>query len=116
MDEQINQTKSPDILFVNVGGTKKKVYQDLSKDYSAIEPPFWAALTAGFIRDKGFTVDILDASAENLDLKETAEKIEKINPKFVNIVVYGQHPAASTQLMVGVSALCKEIKSTNERK
>jgi anaerobic magnesium-protoporphyrin IX monomethyl ester cyclase len=99
-----------DILFVNVGGTKKRVYQELSKDYSAIEPPFWAALTAAFIRKKGFNVDILDANAENLTPEETAEEIKKRNPKLVDIVVYGQHPSASTQLMTGVRELCKKIK------
>jgi len=102
-----------DILFVNVGGTKKRVYQELSKDYSAIEPPFWAALTAGFIRKKGFNVNILDANAENLTHEETARLIEQKNPRIVNIVVYGQHPSASTQLMTGVGALCREIKLLN---
>ena len=104
-------------MLVNVGGTKKKVYQELSKDYSAIEPPFWAALTAGFTRRKGFDVEILDANAENLSLEETVEAVEYCNPRLTNIVVYGQHPSASTQLMSGVSALCAGIKSANpERK
>ena len=105
-----------DLLIVNVGGTKKKVYQNLSKDYSAIEPPFWAALTAGFVRKEGYTVEILDANAENLDLNETVERIEKINPRFVNIIVYGQNPQASTALMPGVGLLCKEIKSKNSNR
>jgi radical SAM superfamily enzyme YgiQ (UPF0313 family) len=102
-----------DVLFVNVGGTKKRVYQELSNDYSAIETPFWAALTAGFIRKKGFNVDILDANVENLTHEETVEKIKQKNPKLVDIVVYGQHPSASTQLMTAVGELCKRIKSIN---
>ena len=106
-----------DLLFVNVGGFRKKVYQELSKDFSAIEPPFWAALSAGFIRNKGFEIDILDANAENLDIKETIERIEKINPELVNIVNYGQHPSASTQIMSIIEVLCKELKQVNpERK
>ena len=102
-----------DLLLVNVGGTKKRVYQELSKDYSAIETPFWAALTAGFVRNKGFSVDILDANAENLDFVESTQRINKLNPSLVNIVVHGQHPSASTQLMVGVGMFCKEIKRIN---
>ncbi|MBU0894649.1 MAG: B12-binding domain-containing radical SAM protein [Nanoarchaeota archaeon] len=105
-----------DLFLINVGGTKKRVYQELSKDYSAIEPPFWAALTAGFIRKKGFSVDILDANAENLTYEETAKLIEEKNPRFVNIVVYGQHPSASTQLMTGVGTLCNLIKSENKER
>ncbi len=112
----MNDEKDLDILFVNVGGTKKRVYQELSKDYSAIEPPFWAALTAAFIRKKGFNVGILDANAENLTLEETAEEIKKRNPKLVDIVVYGQHPSASTQLMTGVGELCRKIKSIDSQR
>ena len=102
-----------DVLLVNVGGTKKRVYQDLSEDLSAVEPPFWAALTAGFIRNKGFGVDLLDANAENLTHEETAKIIQERSPNLTNIVVYGQHPSASTQLMTGVGQLCQEIKNLN---
>ena len=102
-----------DLLLINAGGSKKRVYQELSKDYSAIEPPFWAALTAGFIRNKGFNVGLVDANAENLTYEETASIIEEHNPGLVNIVVYGQHPSASTQLMTSVGDLCKKIKEQN---
>jgi len=106
-----------DLLLVNVGSSKKKVYQDLSKDYSAIEPPFWAALTAGFIRDKGYNVQILDANAENLTYEETAKTISELNPEMTNFVVYGQQPSASTQLMTSVEESCKFIKNLEpERK
>lgn len=106
-----------DLLLVNAGGTKRRIYQDLSKDYSAVEPPFWAALLAGFIRNKGFKVKILDANAENLDMEDTEKKIEELNPKLVSIVVYGQNPSASTSIMPGVSQLCSEMKKRNtERK
>ena len=105
-----------DLLLVNVGSSKKAIYQDLSRDYSAIEPPFWAALTAAFIRNKGYEVNILDANAENLTHAETTKEIEKQNPKLVNIVVYGQHPSASTQLMTDVGELCREIKKVNKER
>ena len=100
----------PDLLLVNVGGTRKKVYQNLSEDLAAIEPPFWAALTADYVRRNGYEVLILDANAENMDIYETANAIGSINPKLTNIVVYGQHPSASTPLMDGVGKLCREIK------
>jgi len=34
-----------DVLFVNPGNSKA-IYQDLAKDYSAIETPTWAMLLA----------------------------------------------------------------------
>jgi anaerobic magnesium-protoporphyrin IX monomethyl ester cyclase len=99
-----------DLLLINIGGTKKDIYQELSKDFSAVEPPFWAAITADYIRSKGFETKILDANAENLDFKETAEIVKGYNPKLTNIVAYGQHPSASTPLMSGIGKLCTEIK------
>lgn len=99
-----------DLLNVNVGNSRKKVYQELSEDYSALEPPFWAALTAGFMRNRGYSVKILDANAENLTHEETCELINDYNPKLTNIIVYGQHPSASTALMPEVRNLCEAIK------
>lgn len=102
-----------DVLLVNVGSYKKQVYQDLSRDFSAIEPPFWAALTAGFLRNKGFNVDILDASFHNLDQPAAAAVIEQRNPRFVDIVVYSQQANTCTPIMTAVGQLCKEIKKRN---
>jgi hypothetical protein len=48
-------SRNPDIVLVNVGGTRKQVYQDLGKVFSAIDTPFWTALTAGYLRGKGFS-------------------------------------------------------------
>jgi len=99
-----------DIVLVNVGGTSKKVYQDLSKVFSAIDTPFWAALTAGHIRNKGFNVDILDANALNLDFDETAEALKEANPKFIAIICYSQQANVSTPIMTAVGQLCDKIK------
>lgn len=109
-------TKKLDILLINPGGTKKLVYQELNKDFSAVSIPFWAVLTAGFIRKNGFEVDILDASAENLDYRETAEKIEELNPNFTCILVYGQQANVSAPIMHGVRKTCEEIKTLNRNR
>jgi radical SAM superfamily enzyme YgiQ (UPF0313 family) len=109
--------KNLDLMLINAGGSRKRVYQVLSADYAAIEPPFWAALTAGFFRKRGFEISLLDANVENLSAEETARRVEEANPNLTNIVVYGQHPSASTQLMTSVGNLCTEIKKQNpERK
>ena len=105
-----------DCLLINPGSFRKKVYQELSKDFSAIETPFWLALTAGFLRNNNQEVKVLDANAENLDIQETAEKAIIENPKLINIIVYGQQPSASTQLMDSVIELCKTIKKINPHK
>jgi len=101
-----------DIVLVNVGGTRKQVYQELSKVFSAIDTPFWAALTAGYLRNKGFNVDILDANALNLDFDETVELLIKTNPKYIAIVCYSQQANVSAPIMVAVGDLCKKIKES----
>ena len=100
-----------DILLINPGGTRKKVYQDLSKEFSAIDTPFWAALTAGFLRKKGFAVGLLDANAENLDFDETVQRIEDANPRYIAVICYSQQANVSTPIMVGVGDLCRKIKA-----
>lgn len=100
-----------DILLINVGGTKKKVYQDLSKDYSAVDTPFWAALTAGYLRKNGFNVGLLDANAENLNFDETVDRIEKESPRYIAIICYSQQANVATPIMVGVGELCRKIKN-----
>lgn len=99
-----------DMLLINIGGTKKKVYQDLSKTFSAVDPPFWAALTAGFIRKHGFSVNIIDANAENLSFIETVARIRGQSPNLVAIVCYSQQANVSTPIMDAVTQLCHLIK------
>ena len=58
-----------DALFI-VPGNAQGVYQKLSEDYSAIETPTWALLLAESCRSIGYTVNILDVNAEQLDNNE----------------------------------------------
>ncbi|MGE4564132.1 MAG: radical SAM protein [Victivallaceae bacterium] len=99
-----------DLLLINPGGTRKAVYQDLSKVFSAIDTPFWAALTAGFLRGKGFRVAILDANAENLDFDETAAAVRRAAPRFAAVVCYSQQANVCAPIMVAVNALCRKLK------
>ena len=64
-----------------------EVYQNLSNDFAAIEPPV-SSLIANYLKNKNFTVKILDAEADHLNQQETAEEILKEDPKAV-FVVYG---------------------------
>jgi anaerobic magnesium-protoporphyrin IX monomethyl ester cyclase len=98
-----------DVLLINPGNLTQ-VYQSLGEQLSAIEPPIWAGLIATFIRQKGFSVAILDAQAENLAPQMVAERVAKLNPLLTTVVVYGQQPSASTQNMPAVGAICNAIK------
>ncbi len=98
-----------DLLLINPG-SRKQVYQSLGNSLAAIEPPVWAGLMSTFIRNKGFSVAILDAEAENLSPEETAERVEEMSPLLAAVVVYGHQPSASTQNMTSAGAICSALK------
>ena len=105
-----------DVLFVHANASQK-IYQDLAKDFSAIEPPIWAGMLANHCRHKGFSVDILDCEALHLDEQQSAEQIIDNRARLICFVVYGQQPSASSQNMGGAAGLgCAVKKLAPERK
>lgn len=99
-----------DIVFINPGD-KKKTYQELGENYSAIEPPFFVAVLAGYVRMKGFKVAVIDANAENLSPGDVAIRVKELDPLLTVVVVCGSHPSASTQTMPSAGNICKTLKS-----
>jgi anaerobic magnesium-protoporphyrin IX monomethyl ester cyclase len=100
---------SLDILFIHPNASKK-IYQGLSNDHSAIEPPIWAGMLANHCRNKNFNVKILDCEVEKLDYISSVQEIIKIKPRIACFVVYGQQPSASSQNMEGAIATSEELK------
>ncbi len=101
-----------DVLIVNPGG-RDKAYQDLGGSLAAMEPPIWAGLLASFGRGKGLRVEILDTDALGLGPQAAAKHIEERDPLLTAVVVYGHNPNASTWVMPGAGALCREVKDQN---
>jgi len=101
--------KRLDLLLVNPA-SRAENYQKLGDSLAAIEPPIWVGLLATFVRTRGFSVQILDAEAENLGAQEAAQRVREVDPLLCAVVVYGHQPSASTQSMVGASALCQEMR------
>ena len=102
-----------DVVLINPGASRQ-IYQNLSDDLSAIEPPTWCRMIAGWLIDKGFSVSILDQDAFRWTPEEVAEQVEKLSPRLVAIVVTGQQPSASTQQMTGASLLAKAIQGVRK--
>jgi radical SAM superfamily enzyme YgiQ (UPF0313 family) len=98
-----------DVLFINPNNAIK-IYQDLAKKYSAIETPTWALLLAESCRSKGFSVDILDCLAENLNEEEILNRVIKKNPRLIVFVVYGQNVNAGTTSMSGATKISSYLK------
>jgi len=101
-----------DVLFVSADSAAQ-AYQDLSKDYSAIEPPTWALLLAQSCRAKGFGVAILDCGAERLPDDQSVQRIADHKARLVCFVVYGQNPNSGTTNMIGATRLARALKASH---
>ena len=101
---------SPDILIIKPG-SQQKIYGKLSSySLTAIEPPLWGALLAGYLLKLGFSVELLDAEAEKWSHKDTAERIKEVNPLLAVITVSGSNPSASTMNMTGAGNILRYLK------
>ena len=98
-----------DVLFISPGNSKG-VYQDLSDDYSAIEPPTWSLLLAESCRSVGHAVGICDANAEKLSPSDVYERVLDLSPRLLCFVVYGQNVNAGTVSMAGATAISKYLR------
>jgi radical SAM superfamily enzyme YgiQ (UPF0313 family) len=100
-----------DLLLINPGG-RNQIYQDLGAGLTAVEPPLWCRLIAGYALDRGYSVAILDSEAENKDPEAIAREVAQRRPRLVGMIVFGHQPSASTQQMAGASEICRAIKAT----
>lgn len=89
-----------DVLLVTPP-SRLEVYQGLSGDLAAIEPPVWSGLIAEFLSSRGYEVGMLDAEADGLTHEQTAKRIIAVAPRLAVFMIYGQQPSASTQCMPG---------------
>jgi radical SAM superfamily enzyme YgiQ (UPF0313 family) len=104
-----------DIVLINPGD-RRQVYQSLGIELAAIEPPFWVAVIASYLRNSGFDVAIVDANAEDITPEETAARVNELKPLLAAVIAYGSHPSASTQNMTIVGKICRAIKEGTSAK
>jgi radical SAM superfamily enzyme YgiQ (UPF0313 family) len=98
-----------DLLLINPCD-RKNIYQQLGDELTAVEPPLWCRLIAGYVRDRGYTVEIIDAEAEGWDAAMVAAEAATRQPRLVGMVVFGHQPSASTQQMAAARPTCQAIK------
>lgn len=101
-------SSTTDLLIVKPGSALKQ-YGVFRETLSAIEPPLWGIMLAAYAREKGFSVRVLDAEAENLTPEETAERIKSISPLLCGVIAAGSNLSASTQAMAGAGELLELI-------
>jgi radical SAM superfamily enzyme YgiQ (UPF0313 family) len=105
-------SSSLDLLLINPNG-RDRIYQELGTELTAVEPPLWCRLIAGYVHDRGHSVEIIDAEAEGWGPETVAGKVAAKNPRLVGMIVFGHQPSASTQQMVAAAPTCRAIKERN---
>jgi len=98
-----------DCCIIHPGG-REAIYQNLGGDLTAIEPPLWCRLIAGYVINRGFSTEIIDGDAEALSAGAVAERVNSLQPRLVVIVAAGHQPSASTQSMVSAGRISTEVK------
>ncbi len=87
------------------------IYGILGDQLVAKEPPLWARLIAGYVRDQDYSVAIIDGEAEDLTAQETARRVSEIEPRLICIAAYGHMPSASTQQMFGAREVAEALRA-----
>lgn len=114
MTIEIRDKKQPvDVLFIHPGD-QKAIYQGLTNEFTAVEPPAFAGLYATYLRKKGKSVAIFDVQALQLSAEDAVERIlENYSPTLVVMAVYGMQPSASTQNMDVTDKIGRLLKAAN---
>jgi anaerobic magnesium-protoporphyrin IX monomethyl ester cyclase len=71
----------------------------------------WCRLIAGYIQDRGYSVQIIDSEADSRGPEALARDVAALKPRLVGMVAFGHQPSASTQQMVGAGLACRAIKA-----
>jgi anaerobic magnesium-protoporphyrin IX monomethyl ester cyclase len=98
-----------DLVLINPA-SRRRAYQALGQELAAVEPPVWIRLLASYCLQRGFSVVIIDAEADELDAAQVADAVQQLRPTLTAVVVYGHQPSASTQNMAAAGEVCSAIK------
>jgi anaerobic magnesium-protoporphyrin IX monomethyl ester cyclase len=107
-----NPTSDIDLLLINPHG-RDSLYQELGRELTAVAPPLWCRLIGGYVRDRGYGVEIIDAEAEGWGPATVAQRALERRPRLIGMVVFGHQPSASTQQMAAASPTIRAIKEAN---
>src|ERR1700691_989748 len=105
-------TSDIDLLLINPHG-RDSLYQELGRELTAVAPPLWCRLIGGYVRDRGYGVEIIDAEAEGGGPATVPQRALERRPRLIGMVVFGHQPSASTQQMAAASPTIRAIKDAN---
>lgn len=97
----------PDLILINPG-TWAEVYSQVGEQ-SGVAPPIGLGLIASFVRQRGFSVEIVDAEADGLTPVQVAEIVRRKNPLLAGVTAVTAKMTAATKI---VSAIREKAGST----
>lgn len=101
--------KMIDLLVIHPGA-QHGIYGELGDILTAIEPPTWSRIVAGYFDNRGYNVQICDAEALQLSPEQVAQLTLSLQPLLTVIMVSGHQPSASTQQMTSAGLIATAIK------
>src|SRR5262249_34156469 len=99
-----------DLLLINPGG-RERIYQDLAAELTAVEPPLWLRLMAGYALDRGHKIGLIESEAEGGGAEGLDGVGRRGGARVAARVVSGHQPAASPQQMVAAGELARAIQA-----
>jgi radical SAM superfamily enzyme YgiQ (UPF0313 family) len=70
-------------LFIVFPNNRLRAFGTLASDIAAITPPVESGLIASYLRERGYSVRLLDADAEGVMPEEVAVRTARVNPRLV---------------------------------
>jgi len=81
---------------------REAMYQKLSGDLIAVEPPIWMMLREQVLKAEGHTVLILDTQVSSFEEYTIMETVRRLHPDAVEVFPTGNHPSAYIQQRDGI--------------
>ncbi len=98
-----------DILLINPGNWTA-IYGQVGK-LSCIAPPLGIGLIAAFVRERGFSVEILDAEAENLSPERVADIVAEKNPLLAGVSAFTPKMTAAEETVHFIKQKAPHVKT-----
>lgn len=98
-----------DLLLINPGNWSA-IYGQVGK-LSCIAPPLGIGLVASVVRDRGFSVEILDAEAENLSPEHVADIVANKEPLLAGVSAFTPKMTAATETVHFIKQKAPNVKT-----
>lgn len=98
-----------DALLINPGN-RQAMFGGVS-EFATVAQPLGIAMLASYLRERGFSVGILDAEAEGLSAEQAAEEAVRRDPLLVGLTTFTTKMTAAGDILRGIKARAPGIRT-----